>query len=136
VDDPLRWLLADPRRLRATAVIDHLWVRVIDVVGALGARGYGIDERLVLDIVGDDPATAGRFTLDTGATSGACRPAKRWEKTDLVLGLADLGAIYLGGVRPTTLAAAGRVNEVRPGALHVADQVFASPTAPFCTIGF
>jgi len=136
LDDPLRWLLADPRRLRTTAVIDHLWVRIIDVIGALAARGYGVDDRLVLDIVGNDPGSAGRFALDTGATAGACRPAKRWEKTDLVLGLADLGAIYLGGVRPTTLARAGRMHEVRAGALRVADQAFASPTAPFCTIGF
>ena len=136
LDDPLRWLLADPRRLRTNDVIDHLWVRIIDVCGALAARGYGVDDRLVLDIVGNEAGTTGRFALDTGATSGACRPARRGEKADLVLGLADLGAIYLGGVASTTLARAGRINELRSGALQVADRAFASPTAPFCTIGF
>ncbi len=31
VDDPLRWRLPDPRRLRVRQVRDHLWVRVLDV---------------------------------------------------------------------------------------------------------
>jgi hypothetical protein len=50
--------------------------------------------------------------------------------------LADLGAMYLGGVSPSTLAAAGRVNEVGPGVLAAADRVFASPVTPFCTLHF
>lgn len=131
VDDPLRWLLAEPQRLRTTELGDHVWVRIIDISAALSARGYGTDDELVLEVTGP---VAGRFVLETG--SGACRRATKGEKGHLVLGLAELGAIYLGALRPSTLAAAGRVTETEPGALARADAAFVSPIAPFCSIGF
>ncbi len=136
VDEPLRWMLADPRRLRTTELADHLWVRIIDIPSALEARGYGAAERLVVEVTSDDPAASGRFVLESGPVSGSCRVAGRGEKGQLVLGLADLGAIYLGGVAPSALAAASRVTELQRGALAAADRVFASPVAPFCTLHF
>ena len=39
VDEPLYWMLADPRRLVRTPN-DSLWVRVVDVPAALEARRY------------------------------------------------------------------------------------------------
>ena len=39
IDDPLPWLLADPRRLERT-VRDGIWVRLIDVAAALELRRY------------------------------------------------------------------------------------------------
>jgi predicted acetyltransferase len=136
IDEPLRWMLADPRRLRTTELADHLWVRVIDPAAALQARGYGASERLVIEVTGHDAAAAGRFVLESGPTSGACRSAQEGEKTQLVVGLADLGAVYLGGVAPSALAAAGRVHELQAGALAAADRVFSGPVAPFCTLHF
>jgi predicted acetyltransferase len=136
LDEPLRWMLADPRRLRTTELADHLWLRIIDIPSALEARGYGAAERLVVEVASDDPAASGRFVLESGPTSGSCRIAKEGEKGQLALGLADLGAIYLGGIAPSTLAAAGRVTELQPGALATADRVFASSVAPFCTLHF
>ena len=136
LDEPLSWLLANPRRLRTTAVGDHLWVRLLDIPAALAARGYGATERLVLDVTPAAPSDGGRFVLESGPTSGSCRPATRREKAQLVLGTAELGAIYLGGVAPSVLAAAGRVTELQTGALAAADRVFPSPVAPFCTLDF
>jgi predicted acetyltransferase len=136
LDEPLRWMLADPRRLRTTEVADHLWLRILDIPAALAARGYPAAERLVIEVTAADPSAAGRFVLETGPESGACRPAKRGEKAQLVVGLADLGAIYVGGLSPSTLAAAGRVNELASGALAVSDRIFASPVTPFCTLQF
>jgi predicted acetyltransferase len=136
VDDPLRWLLADPRQLRTTSIGDHIWARIIDVPGALAARGYGTEDELVLDVHTTDPESAGRFVLATGPERGQCRKARRSEGTDLVLGLADLGSAYLGGVGLSVLARAGRVTEERAGALARADAAFASPVAPFCGTDF
>jgi predicted acetyltransferase len=130
IDEPLRWLLADPRLLRVTGMGDHLWVRLLDVPAALSARGYGTTDRLVLEVDG-----AGTFALETGPGAGACRPVSSGER-DLSLSLADLGAIYLGGVKPSSLAAAGRITEMSPGALGRADAAFASPVAPFCSTDF
>lgn len=133
LDDPLHWLLADGRQARTTDVSDHVWVRVVDVAAALAARGYGVECRLVLEVAGEAP---GRFVLETGPGEGSCRRARKGEKADLVVGPSELGAIYLGGVRPSELAAAGRVTELRHGALARADQAFAGGQAPFCSIDF
>lgn len=137
LDEPLRWMLADPRRLRTTRVSDHLWLRIIDVPAALGAREYGADELLVLEVTGAGRGgTASRFTLETDAGGGACRRSRRNEAPQLSLSMADLGAIYLGGVAPSVLAAAGRVHELEPGAVARADTMFASPVPPFCSTDF
>ena len=143
VDDPLRWRLADPRQLRVTASADELWVCVLDTAAALQARGYERAGRLVLDIAppatpvpaGISKSTIGRWVLEAGPDGASCRPAGG-EQCDLRMGLADLGALYMGGVRASTLAAAGRVHEERPGALAVADTVFMTTREPFCGTGF
>src|SRR5205814_8913170 len=49
VDHPLFLLLAEPRRMRFR-VNDGVWVRLVDVGGALSARSVATDEPLVLDV--------------------------------------------------------------------------------------
>lgn len=134
--EPLRWALADPRRLRATAVDDVLWVRVLDVPAALGARSYATEGRVVLEL--DDaflPENSGRYELTTGPGGAAeCRPSDA--EADLSLGVADLGAAYLGGVSLATLAAVGRVRERRAGALARASAMFLADPPPHCDTDF
>jgi predicted acetyltransferase len=143
IDDPLRWRLADPRRLRVTDVIDWLYLRILDVPAALQARGYRRAGGLVLDVLppGDDidgqpdPAP-GRWALDADPGGAECRAARPGETADLRLSVTELGAIYLGGVSPSLLAAAGRIEEVRPGSLDRADALFATSPAPLTGTGF
>jgi predicted acetyltransferase len=148
VDEPIRARLVDPRQLRTTAVVDGLWLRILDVPAALCARGYLRPGRLVLDVRapdatpvgpdgldGPDPTT-GRWVLDAGPDGATCRPATGAEATDLVLGLAELSAVLGGGVRASVLAAAERVDERHAGALDVADGLFVSRPAPLSTTEF
>jgi predicted acetyltransferase len=140
LDDPLRWRLADPRRLETTGVTDFLWVRILDTAAALTARHYAGTGRLVLEVVAPagaapDPAV-GRWVLDAGPDGTTCVPAGPGERTDLRLGLTELGALYLGGVAPSVLRSAGRIDEERPGALAVADRLFPTPMAPRSGTGF
>ncbi|HYM83344.1 MAG TPA: sterol carrier protein domain-containing protein, partial [Candidatus Dormibacteraeota bacterium] len=146
---PLLHMLAEPRRLGVT-VADGLWLRVVDLPGALEARGYGGVGALVLEVADAMcPWNDGRWRLDTGGPSAPdgsdpsaarARHAATIERTtdepDLRLGAADLGAAYLGGVRFAELAAAGRVVEARPGSLVLADRLFASDRAPWCLTMF
>ena len=112
VDDPLRWRLADPRRLRVRQLRDHLWVRVVDVAAALAARTYGADDALVLELIDDfRPENSGCWLVDGGPDGATCARTDR--AADLALSAADLGALYLGGVPVSTLAAAGRVVRAR-----------------------
>jgi predicted acetyltransferase len=125
LDDPLRWSLVDPRRLRTTAVNDLLWVNVLDVEAALSARAYASEQSLVLDVAG-----AGRFRL----AGGQCRRTD--DLADLGIEVADLGSAYLGGVSFATLARAGRVAERAPGAVARADALFATAPGPASCTGF
>jgi predicted acetyltransferase len=135
VDEPLRWRLADPRRLQTSAVYDHLWLRVLDVPAALSARRYPVEGRLVLEVRDPfRPAGEGRYVVEGGLAGAACRPTG--EAPDLALGMPELGALYLGGVSATTLARAGRLEERTAGAVRVADAFFASSPAPWCCTPF
>jgi predicted acetyltransferase len=135
VDDPLRWRLPDARRLRVRELHDHLWVRVVDVAGALAARTYGADDALVLELVDEfRPDNNGRWLIDGGPEGAVCTRTDR--AADFALGTPDLGAIYLGGVPPSTLAAAGRVRELTTGAVQRADRYFVVQPAPWCTTHF
>ncbi len=129
-DEPLRWMLADPRRLEMK-LEDQLWLRVLDVGAALSARTYGRAGRLVLDVADPFLGRGGRFELDADESGQAmCKTSRR--VADLELTIADLGAVYLGGHSVAALAAAGRVVERRPGAVARADQLFAHHPLPWC----
>ena len=135
VDEPLRWRLPDPRRLRVRQLRDHLWVRVLDVATALSARTYGTDDALVLEL--DDelrPENNGRWLLDAGPDGATCVRTDR--AADLALRAADLGALYLGGVPVSTLAAAGRVRELTSTAVARADAMLLVHPSPWCTTHF
>ena len=128
-DDPLLWMLADPRQLRSIPR-DTLWVRILDVPRALEGRAYLADGRLVLDVRDPfGPWAAGRFELSAEGGRASCRSTDA--SPDLTLGADDLAAVYLGGVSPSTLARAGRI-EGGPEVLRLADALFSWHAAPWC----
>jgi predicted acetyltransferase len=135
VDDPMRWRLSDPRRMRVRQLRDHLWVRVLDVAVSLSARTYGADDALVLELHDEfRPGTTGRWLVDGGPDGASCTRTDR--APDLALSAADLGALYLGGVPASTLAAAGRVRELTNGAVARGDRMFLTHPSPWCTTHF
>jgi predicted acetyltransferase len=135
VDESLRWRLADPRALRTTQLTDALWVRPLDVARTLAARRYATTDALALAITDPfRPANDGTYLLE-GGPEGA-EAARTDREPDLALDVADLGSIYLGGVRPSTLARAGRITELTPGAVARADLLFSSTPLPYLTTHF
>jgi predicted acetyltransferase len=135
MEEPLRWRLADPRRLQIDQVTDHLWVRVVDPAVALAARTYSSDDQLVVELT--DPfllANEGRWSI-AGAGDGA-EVHRTDADADLALSAPELGALYLGGVSATTLQRADRITELVPGAIERADRFFASAPAPWCSTDF
>ncbi|WP_086826900.1 GNAT family N-acetyltransferase [Streptomyces sp. NRRL B-24572] len=127
---PLRWRLADFRAGEVGGDTDWLWVRVLDVPGALTARGWFADGELVLDV--DDPFLGehGRHLLTVRDGKAECVPTDR--EPDLSLDVRDLGSVYLGGTAPSTLVRAGHVRAHRPGAAALADALFRGERAPHC----
>jgi predicted acetyltransferase len=133
-DEPLLHLVTDPRRLRFT-LRDGLWVRVVDLPAALTARGYAGPGRLVLEVRDAFcPWNEGRYALD--ASGDRVRCSRTEDPPDLVMDADVLGAVYLGGVRFHDLWRAGRIPAAAPGALDLADAMFATPAAPWCPMAF
>lgn len=127
-DDLAPQLLPDPRAARVLTTADFLWVRVLDVVRALGARTYEVPGVLVLEVTDETGPAAGRYRLDAG--TGVCERTEA--PADLRLDVAELGSLYLGGTSAVRLAALGRVTQQRPGAAALADAVFRTARNPWC----
>jgi predicted acetyltransferase len=143
VDDPLLYQLADPRRARPR-LKDALWVRIIDVPGALARRRYSAPADLVLEVRDALlPGNAGRWRLTTtdfagdgGGFSATCAAASAADEADVVLDVTELGAAYLGGTTVSALAGAGLVTEGRPGAVRQLSTALSWDPAPWCPVNF
>jgi predicted acetyltransferase len=130
-DEPLVHMLADPRAAVRT-VFDALWVRLVDVDRALMARRFLVPLDTVLEVADEVcPWNAGRWRLVAGP-DGRAEVTRTDAPADLALDVTALGAAFLGGTRLSTLAAAGRVRECRPGTLARASLAFLHDEEPRC----
>jgi predicted acetyltransferase len=126
LDHPLFLLLAEPRRLRFT-LNDGVWLRLVDVAGALSARTYSGSGEVVLEVVDAFlPENAGRYRVGGGGVERTEAAA------ELALDVGALGSAYLGGFSFADLARAGRLEERAPGAVERADALFRTAIAPWC----
>ena len=132
-DDPLLHLLAEPRAAKAK-VSEDLWVRLVDVGAALAGRAYACDVDVVLEVVDElCPWNTGRWRLTGGPDGATCRQSD--DPADLVVGIADLGAAYLGGTALTARRA--WLAERTAGALQRASTAFGPVGgAPWCPMVF
>jgi predicted acetyltransferase len=129
VDDALLELLVDVRGA-GVKLADGLWVRLVDLPGALAARRYQAPVDVVLDVRDDLlPDNAGRWRLEGGPDGARCERTDA--EPDLALDVRDLGAAYLGGRTLAALAKAGLVTVHRPAALYPAATAFGWPVAPY-----
>ncbi|TDD20276.1 GNAT family N-acetyltransferase [Nonomuraea diastatica] len=129
VDEPLPHLLTDPRAVRSTEV-DRLWVRLVDLDRALAGRRYATPLDVVLDVRdGFCSWNTGRFRLQADGDAVSCDRTSA--APDVRLTAAELGAAFLGGTTLASLAAGGRVEELRPGALAHVSTAFRGSREPF-----
>ncbi|GAA2312160.1 GNAT family N-acetyltransferase [Streptomyces caniferus] len=134
VDDALLHLVPDMRRCDIR-LDESLFVRPVEVGAALAARAYRTPVEVVLEV--SDPFcpwNEGRWRLSGDAAGAAC--ARTTAPAELALSVRELGSAYLGGFSLRALAAAGRVRELRPGALAEAARAFGSEVAPWLPHGF
>ena len=121
LDEPLEFLFAEPRAAKTTEVEDETWLRLVDVPRMLAVRTYGDGDPVVLGVTDRlIPANAGSYLI---TPDGATRTD---QEPDVELPVDLLGAVYLGDVTFTQLAAAGRIQ----GSAN-ADRLFAIPCSPW-----
>lgn len=121
-------MVTDPRSLHVS-IAEGLWLRVVDVEGALRARSYGGDG-IVLEV--EDAL----LEHNRGRWLVGAEPGRTDRDPDVALDVSDLAAAYLGAFSFERLAAAGRARELRPGGLARATALFATPVPPWCPEGF
>jgi predicted acetyltransferase len=134
-DEPLRWMLDNPRAMRVTRQSDYLWIRLLDVGAALEARRYDTAGTIVIGIESDPmcPGNAGSWKLDGGPDGAGC--AKVSTAPDLTIDLQALGSLYLGGMSASLLASAGRIRGGRES-VGLLSRMFRTDQEPFNTFAF
>lgn len=132
-DDALPALVTEPMALGERRG-PPLYTRLLDVPRALSARSYTSSGRLVLSVHDPDGHADGRFALDAGPEGASCQRTDAG--ADLQLGIEELSSVWLGGARVAQLAAAGRVTELRPGAVVAFDRLLGVDRAPWTTTVF
>lgn len=134
LDDPLPLLLVDRNKLQRHPY-DSLWVRLVDLPGALADRPWATTVETVLEVSDRDaPWNAGRWKLTTYADGAHVEPTDA--APDIGLDTAHLGGAYLGQVCLHDHLEAGRLTEHTPGAVARLDQALHLPGAPFCGSDF
>jgi len=125
LDHPLFHWIREPRRMGFT-VLEALWVRLVDVGAALSARGLRGGD-VVLDVHDEFcPWNQARWRVTDGGAERTTAPA------DLRLDVSALGSVYLGGFTFAELRWAGRLEELKDGAVARADELFRAERLPWC----
>lgn len=125
LDHELFLLLAEPRRLQFE-LNDGVWVRVLDVAKALGARAFS-DGEVTLEVTDE------LFPENAGAWRVSAASVERVDGDgDICLDIAQLGSVYLGGFTFDQLRRASRVVERVSGAVERADALFSTAVEPWC----
>jgi predicted acetyltransferase len=134
VDEPVMWMITDMRAAKVT-VWEHQYLRILDVPAVLEARSYLADGDVILDVSDPYEYAAGRWHFRVRDGVGRVTPATGNSDVPAVeLGAAELSALYLGGVRPKTLVASGRVRA--PADSADVDRLTRSETSPFLSIWY
>ncbi|WP_298460609.1 GNAT family N-acetyltransferase [uncultured Cellulomonas sp.] len=140
VDDALPHLLVDPRAA-TSRLQDNLWVRIVDLPGALTARRYAAGFDVVLEVAdARRPSNAGRWRVRTEAPDVAgghvAEVTRSTDPADVTVDVRELGAALLGGRSLVAMQRAGLVTEHRPGSLAAVATAFGWPFAPVCSWGW
>jgi len=141
LDEPLAWLLTDPRALRLTTRDDFLWARLLDPGTALSARRYESGAGQVVIRV-DDPFgwAAGVYTLTVSADGQGRAEATPTAAVQARLDVDVLSSLWLGGDGLAGglagAALAGRAGDVQPGALDLLGRLLRTQRQPWCGTWF
>ncbi|MFT4045036.1 MAG: GNAT family N-acetyltransferase [Gordonia sp. (in: high G+C Gram-positive bacteria)] len=129
VDDPLWAKITDLRAVVVTGRDDKMWVSILDVATALGARRYAADLDLVIEVADHFRARGGSYRLSV--RDGVANVTDADTDPHVRVDISTLSSLFLGGVRATWAAAAGRLSADSPETLHALDRAFAPERAPF-----
>ncbi|MEV6069993.1 GNAT family N-acetyltransferase [Nocardia sp. NPDC052001] len=127
-DDPLPFLVTDPRLVRTKSRYDGLWARVMDVPAALTARTYREDLDTVLAV--DDPFREAGGTFALRVRDGVAECERTDRAAEIELGIDVLSSLYFGAHRARVFAAANRIQVKDAALLRSFDTAFTGDRDP------
>lgn len=134
-DDPLLLWAGGPRAATDVATYDSLWVRIVDLAGALQDRAWHAACDVVVQVA-DRAAPWNEGTWRVVAADGTAEVERTSAGPDLSLDVAVLGAAYLGGGNLLAAHRAGLVAEHRAGAVAELWAAMRTPVGPVAAVGF
>lgn len=134
VDDPLPLFLTDGRAAVQTERSDAIWVRILDVPACFAERRAAVPGRAVVEVADAQGYASGRWAIALAPDRGSAQ--QTGEPAELAMPVAALGAVYFGGRSPRSLADAGWITELVPGAADRLSSLLATPTAPWSTTSY
>jgi predicted acetyltransferase len=128
VDDPAWELMQEPRMLNARES-EGVYFRIIDVQGALGARGYDRDGELIIGLETDRETPWNQGSWRLTVSGGEAEVSRVSSAADITFRIKSLSAAFSGFRRVRQLAAWGLV-EGSVSAIDRADGLLATRHAP------
>ncbi|MDD5191360.1 MAG: GNAT family N-acetyltransferase [Dehalococcoidales bacterium] len=134
VDDPLPYLLLEPRMLRAT-LRDDVLARLVDVDKALPLRGYQETGELTFKVIDDlCPWNTGAWKLEVDKQGS--RVTKTRLSPQITLPVNTLAMLFYNQINATQALRMGRLDAPKPEALKDWDRIMSTPYKPACSDGF
>lgn len=128
IDFELPWQAARPQMIERR-VLDGIFLRLLDVPRALGARGYVGSDSMVMEVADPMGIAGGTFRVDVSAGVATC--AEVADAPDVGLDIAALSSVYLGADLVGPLSRAGRITGSAE-ALQRLRSLLRSDVAPCC----
>lgn len=136
IDDALPWLVRDPRGVTQT-VHDHGWLRILDLPTALTARRYSAPVDAVVRVRDPLGFASGdwRLRVDEAGRASVDAVEDAAATVDAELDVSALSVLYAGGVRASSLHAAGRI-DADSSVVEALDRTFVSFPTPALDIWY
>lgn len=128
-EGPLRWALADPRRLKITDHKDFTYLRILDVAQALTLRGWERDGAVEITVRDAMDLTPGTWSVTVREGVAEVHALDEPTGASVTLDVSTLASLYFGDVRASTLAGIGLV-EGSAEAISQLDALFAVTRRP------
>lgn len=135
LDESVLWMISDWRAANVT-LWEHQYLRILDVREALESRRYYVDGEIVFDVSDPLGYTSGRWHLQVRDGVGHLTATSDVVNVPtLTLGVAELSALYLGGVSTEILINASRVEVDNLGGSTSID-LFQGAKEPYLSIWY
>lgn len=136
INEPLRWLINDGRRLLTKAIYDHVWFRVLDPEQCLKNRRFPLSNLPIRIQITDEMGYAQTGTLEI-LSDGLTTDVRQVNiRPDIIMDVACFSSIFMGGISLWEFVNAGTIKVDSEASLINISSFFQSFTSPFTDTSF